>query len=422
MRDIYCFLLFALTMVTGKESRDYFLASMGRNLKYFTELDNIITHKLLSFDFEYNIYGKYVEDDIKVYHANAWSKFIGSHCPPNHHKVSLQHHIFSELYVCIHVPTILKNPHSVYKINQNYNEVLFSCYIPGGDEFAIETIRVNIPDLDKFRIIEFNGKNFLTSQYCISDRYGLTSDHKEVLHVNYTVTDNTISFQFPKGECRKNSELIWDIDSLHPGYYLPFVIKITASKNMHKCLTYYYTPYDTELDTNVTVLPLTPTEHLIWAVDVSPTIVDARNLTRVWSSINYYPPPSDTVIHIGSAITNSPFNFISSAILAILRPIIDILLDSLIYILTTLMEIFESSEFLDIVNRLFDLVYLLIKNIFEFIVKIIYPRLLDIVLSFSTKYKFLFVIFIITYIKTGKFFVTCIITFFVNMCMREREV
>ncbi|AYW01744.1 membrane-associated protein [Uxmal virus] len=395
--------------------REYNFGSLGRVLPNFL-LDPPL--RIYHAERDSYMYGKIRDGDIQVYHSNAWSKFLGIHCPPDHKIHYLSHSTFSDLYICVHVPVKLDKFSVVYVFKQPTRRFVVYCKVPNQNVLE-ETVIADVLDLEYYVLIQQNNKYYFSSVYCIGDRYRLDSDGNEKFVVNYTTTDSTIRFQLPKGECHGMSEVDWDESQTRFNVVLPFVVSINASDEFHACLNFHYTPYESELVTNTTVLPISATTHLVWSVDVETH--GRRNVTRVWSSLHEYPSPSDTVIHIQSAISNSPFNVVVHTVLSLIRPIIDVLVDSLVYVFNAIMQVLESSEFAIIIDRIFNFLLDIVFKILGFFKNVVYPKLLGIISSLSFKYQFLLLMFLYLYLRTTKFWFTACIVAIIGMCLKERS-
>nr|ARQ15946.1 hypothetical protein 2 [Dezidougou virus] len=361
------------------------------------------------------VYGELHQPDFQVYSANAWNKFTGIKCPEHYHHYALDHHLFTEMYVCVRVPSPLPKPHSVYKISQLGKVFSTIC------DRLKTSFQVKLIDFEHLRVINHNnGSWFLSSDYCLSTMFSVDSKGVEMFPVNYTISDNNVFFHMPPDECYPWIEITPSPSDPFIGLYLPLIGEIKAGRRFHDCITkvHSYTPYDTSVGIGVHELPLSDNTNMLWKVDISNHIFTSKlysfwdrkiNATYIWSSVNYVQYSEPIVYHAAAAASSSPFRIISTIIVAVIRPIIDVILDSLMYIFDSMLDIFHSPEFLELFDRFLNFVVLIFKSILSFIRLILIPKLIQGFMSVPFKYKFLFFVCLFLYLRTTKFlFSVCV--------------
>ncbi|UUV42177.1 MAG: ORF2 [Kustavi negevirus] len=428
-------ILILLFAVAHAVPQTYFLGSMGPVLETFMYPNTspgygpVNPNKLFELEFDRDIYGDFHDADMKVYYANAWSKFLGTKCPPNYHHHALDHHIFSEMYVCVHVPTPLPPPLKLYRIVQKSSIFSVICTINASLKGSLQ---VKLFDHEHIRLAKHsNGSWFVTSDYCVSSMYGVDKNGIDLFNLNYTLSDSRVSISLPSETCRFMRKVIPIPDDGTLGVFLPLQVEIEASEQMHACLSHFYTPFYSEAGSGSTDLPLTDSELMTWNVEITPQIYTYYNyineekivnVTNIWVGSHYYPPAEPIQYHISSAISKSPYHMASTIVVAIFRPLLDVILNSLTYIFEAILSVFESPEFTDIFNRLLGFLLLIFNHTISFIYKIILPKLTEAYLSISLKYKFLSLILFVTYMKTTKFVFSFCVTIVVSLFFKDREI
>nr|UUV42174.1 MAG: ORF2 [Dezidougou virus] len=409
---MYAFLLF-LSVVSAVPER-YFLGSMPALLESLLITNDqpgdgpVNDKSLYTLVTDRYVYGEPREPDIKVYSANAWNKLTGIRCPEHYHHYALDHHLFSEMYMCVHVPSPLPKPHTVYKISQNGKIFSTIC-----DRLKY-TYQVKLIDYENLRLVKRNnGSWYLSSDYCLSTMYSVDSKGIEMFLVNYTVSDQNVYIHVPPAECYPWVEIHPEPIDPVIGLYLPLIGEVEASTRLHECATksHSYTPYDSSAGVGVRELPLSDNMNMIWRVDVGNhqfpsnlySLWDRKiNSTYIWSSVNYVQYPDPVVYHAAATASSSPFRIISTIIIAVIRPVIDVILDSLMYVFDSLLDIFHSSEFMEIFDRLLSFFLLLFKSILSFIYTVLIPKLNQGFMSIPFKYKFLSFVCLFLYLRTTK--------------------
>nr|WGH58590.1 ORF2 [Dezidougou virus] len=354
------------------------------------------------------VYGEPIQPDFQVYSANAWNKLTGIKCPEHYHHYALDHHLFSEMYVCVHVPSPLPKPHSVYKISQLGKSFTTVC------DRVKSSFQVKLIDIEHLRLISHNnGSWYLSSDYCLSTMYSVDSKGIEMFPVNYTISDHNVYIHVPPTECYPWIEVQPNPSDPLIGMYLPLVGEVETSARLHECITkiHSYTPYDTSVDIGVHELPLSDNMNMLWKVDIGKHQFSSNlysfwdrkiNATYIWSSVNYVQYPEPIVYHAAAAASSSPFRIISTIIVAVVRPIIDVILDSLMYVFDSLLDLFHSPEFLEIFDRFLNFIVLIFKSILSFIQHVLIPKLSQGFMSIPFKYKLLSFTCLFLYLRTTK--------------------
>nr|AFI24676.1 hypothetical protein 2 [Santana virus] len=362
------------------------------------------THPLIRLDFESHLYDGNIMHEFSVHSANAWNMIWGLKCPPGHIVHPIDHHLFSELYVCIAVPHKMKIMYESFKLSSPESNFFLPYGISSG-AFA----SVTVPGIQNYRVLkdEFNDY-YLSTVFCLSHYYQTDINGKDKFFLNYTVTDSTITFRVPSKLC-KIQKLYNDTFNLGT---LPLTVIIeSASLEL----------IDSIRDDRgagcpgskpFTELPFDDQSLLIYNV--------TSKGGKGCSAIYVKPFKFGTVTyHINSAISNSPINTIVTILVSVITPIIDTILNLLTNIISSLIDIFESPEFLRILDRLFTFIVNVFVLILQFVRNVIIPKIVDFLYSIPRKYKILSFVTFVLYLKTTKFIYSLCVTAIVGFCMIE---
>lgn len=347
------------------------------------------------------LYSSEIFDTVTVHQANAWNKLWGLKCPANHVVHSIHHTFFTELYVCLKVPKVLVKRYDVYELYQpESNFIFFNCPASSSTTGHVTVDRIN----DYRLLVDTSGYHYLSSKFCLSHYYQLDTNGKDIFSLNYTTTDHTITFWKPPQSCAI-APIYNDTFDLST---LPLTIEVEATVEILDCMRddrgsgcYGYKPFQE--------LPLDDTTLLTYNV----TSKDGRGCASIYKTPFEY---ESVTYHINSAISNSPAHILVSLIM----PVLEILMNSLTYILTTLIDIMESPEFLSILDRIFGFILNVIILILTFIKNVVIPRIFTAFLSIPLKYKFLSLLLLAIYLKTTKFVFSLCIVAMVSFCIVER--
>ncbi|QGQ59357.1 hypothetical protein 2 [Agua Salud negevirus] len=379
-------------LINGLE-RSYPLVSLNEYHELFDR------SRLLDIEPHSKVFSLNKIEDLKLYRANTWNKIMGYHCPPGSHQISLKHTFWTELYTCVKVPNPLISTFESFKLNMNVSSMSLSC--KGVDH----TVTVGFCDPDRFRLlIDSQGNTFYTTTYCLSHYYQMYNNGTELYNLKYITDDNTVTFDIPPQEC--------SIFRYDDGFEqrLPLSVCIDGDYTMHSCLSEMISSNqcNNEMRPPYNVVPFAPATLMSFKIGGKCATVFKSEVNR-----------KTVTIHIGSAISNSLVDLITRGVMSLIMPIIDFLIDSLLYIFDGLLKVFESTEFLSILHRVYELVIVILKSVFTFIIDHLVPKIISAFYESSPRFKLLVFTFLFIYIKYAKFWYAILVCaicslFFIN--------
>ncbi|AQM55288.1 hypothetical protein 2 [Biratnagar virus] len=344
-------------------------------VEFHSELDRL---GMLDIELIGKLYSLQPFSDFKVYEANAWNKLIGYHCPSGQTVYPLEHSFLKDLYTCIPKPKVLNSQYLVYRIKpSSHDNVTVQC------KNRYYNVSVAFCQIESYRfLIDNKGDTWFTSDYCLSNRYMTDNDGKELFTVSHTSTDYSVTFEFPPPECPFYP---YDV------YYeksLPATVCIDSSPEFKSCVTgakcEVHPPYE--------LLPVSTHSELHFKVNGTCSV-----------AFMTFTEPTTITYHIKSALSTSFIDAVLHALLSLLRPLIDALLELVTYIIDTLVTIFTSSEFVAIYQKIYHLILSVLQNVFDYIIDVAVPKIMDLFYESTLKTKFIILTFIYVYFKYTKF-------------------
>nr|UZH43570.1 hypothetical protein 2 [Feitosa virus] len=345
-------------------------------------------------------------DQFSVHSANVWNKIWGLKCPPGHVVHPIIHHVFSELYVCVKVPHTLQKKYDVYKLYHGEHNFYFFCGVTGQQsDFG----RVDVDRLDDYRLlVDVDGYHYLSSAFCLSHYYQLDTNGKDIFSLNYTSTDDTITFTVPPKSCAIAPiyNNVFDIVNM------PFSVTVSTTNDVIACLR-------ADLgrscpgDKPFVEMPLDDKTLLTYNV----TSKNDRGCSSIYTNSFVY---ETVTYHISAAISNSPIHVITTTLASVILPIFDLLVNSLTYIVESLIDVLESPEFGALFERLLQFLLKIFVLVYNFISDVIVPKIYDIFSALPLKYKILLLLLLIFYLKTTKFLFSLCIVAILWFCVKEK--
>nr|QHA33726.1 hypothetical protein [Atrato Nege-like virus 1] len=400
--------------------------------------------------------------DIQVRKAGVWGKMVGYHCPPNYHKYDLISTWHSDLFVCYHVPSTLTKLYTAYELafkldydNPSLYPEYTAYYRPyllkdaltpqclddfydekgnrvgfwhaGGiyepkDSFTIN-LDVNFREADQYLLlIDESGREYLSSKYCMNHYYQLDPNRNELFMLNYTMSSTTAVFYLPMKDCKP---------VLLPQHLNPSIIPLRSPK------TRTWVWFDSATPVNPTKLLClmkelgnrfqdcllnTSVTSQVYGLPLHHDLMLEFTINPPCSVVDFVPFTPDTVtVHVGSAESISPFSFITHAIMSVLKPVLDFLLDSLLYIFDTLMTIYESPEFVAILDRILKVLMIVVEKLIAFIYDVIWPRILEVFDVLPSRLRYILMITLLFYLRSKKFLWSLLAAVGVVTCFKFDE-
>nr|AIL49277.1 hypothetical protein 2 [Goutanap virus]AIL49280.1 hypothetical protein 2 [Goutanap virus]AIX97863.1 hypothetical protein 2 [Goutanap virus] len=367
--------------------------------KYAPNRTPFLTFKKFS-----TIYRSELFTDFKIYHANAWNKFLGVSCAGNHVPYALTHHIFSEIYVCLPVPPVLEPIYTAYELVPRERNFFIPCGMTGEKSTFANFEPMNYKDY--LVLQDPKGKFHLSSKYCVGHMYQIGLNNKEILTVNYTVTDYSVTIDYPSSYCNVFPLPIKFLDFT----LLPIVVRVKSTLDVIDCL---------RVERSSNVVAGRPMYELaiddVTLLRYNTTTNGTHNFAYTYKSRHSYPTKT---FHISAAANVNPFTWVTTGLLTLLTPILDFLLNSFLYCFESLLNIFESTPFLNLFDRLLHFIYNIISLISKFIATHIFPKILTFIKNIPIRYKFLLVFLFVMYLKTTKFIFSCCVTALIHLCIK----
>ncbi|AHX42603.1 ORF2 [Tanay virus] len=296
-----------------------------------------------------NVYDSELSKEIVVHTANAWNKFIGYHCPPNHYKHVLQHEFFSDVYVCVKIPQPLKKIYTAYSLVQAYDSIALRCYSTPVN--TIDQFYITIVDVDQWYLLkDGGGSEYLISKYCLNYWYQIDSHGNELFDLKFTVSKGVVTFHLPKHSC---SPLKIDFSSANN----ILNVQIRGGRTLECIKRQLFRNYNYNCNIPYKNLTFTHNKLMLYRTDDCPS--------TLYESVE----SEDISIHVESSSGASPFSFITTALLQVMKPVLDFVLDSLMTIINEFVTIYESPEFIEIFTRIFDTFAKFVRIILDFITK-----------------------------------------------------
>lgn len=348
------------------------------------------------------VYGEYIGRDLSVYSASKWSELLGFSCPSGHHKHVINHHMFRDLFVCIAVPEKLVSKYRVFTIVQAVNEAKLVCpgafHTTNGNADVFSFVGFTIHSDNIRLLIDENGAEYLTSTYCLTHYYQLDPSGKEIFKIPHNVTDTTVIFHLPAESCvpvRLPETFSMKFNAL------PVTLKFKSDNqpqrfNMRRCIL-----KDLAARQKLGGFPLMAAAKFPTSATSSVSF-SVRPPNSSWNVVDSVMP--ELVVHISVSSGSSPLKLFGHLILSIIKPLLDFILDKLLYIFDSLMSIFESEAFHDIFTRFMQFVVVVITKILKFTTHTVWPQLVQFFFSLSLRIKFGFVVLVLCYMRTTKFF------------------
>nr|AYU75404.1 ORF2 [Tanay virus] len=316
---------------------------------YKTQNASLNKVPLWQLKFHSSVFDSELSKEIVVHTANAWNKFIGYHCPPNHYKHVLQHEFLSDVYVCVKIPQPLKRIYTAYSLSQVYNRIDLRCF--SKPVTTIDRFYIKMVDVDQwFLLKDGSGYEYLISKYCLNYWYQIGIHGDEIFDLKYTVTKGVVTFHLPKHSC---APMRIDLSSANN----ILNVQIRGGRTLECINRQLFKDYNFSCNIPYRNLTFTHNKLLLYRTSDCPATL-------------YQNVDSDDIsIHIESSSGASPFNFITTAILQVMKPILDFVLDSLFAIINEFVTIYESPEFIDIFTRIFDTFAKLVRLVMDFLTK-----------------------------------------------------
>lgn len=359
---------------------------------------------LFTFKHFSTIYRSDIFNDFKIYHANAWNEFVGISCPEHHVPYYLVHHIFSAIYVCLPVPHVLEPLYTAYELILGETNFWIFCGLTGSSsEFAKFTPK---DYTDYLILVDSNNKYHLSSKYCVGHMYQVGPDNKEIMTLNYTVNDHSVTLDLPSEHCKILPLPISKLDFT----LLPIEVDVKSSVDVLDCLR---VERSSNLHPEKPFFELALDDTTLLTYNTSTN--GSHNFAYIWFSNHQFPTKT---FHISSAVNVNPLSWIITGLMSFFYPLLDMLLSSILYIFESVLDIFESHTFLDLFDRLLNVVITILTRIFQFFVSTIFPRIVDLLNRIPTRYKFLFGLMFVLYLKTTKLLFSFCITVLVHFCIK----
>lgn len=395
----------------GDSSKGYLEDALARFKQY--PLHNILfsskaysSQPLWTIHHASNIYSEYVGRDLTVFTANGWSKLFGYSCPAGHHKHVIKHHIFSDLFVCILVPEKLVVKYRVYSIVQNVRTIKLICpkSFPAGGGMANTYSHVTFAmHSDHIRLLKDTDNNeYLISTYCLSHYYQLDTSGKEIFEIPYNVTDTTVTFHLPQESCAP-VKLPGSFSQKHNMLPITLTFKSDGNPsmfNMRKCILddlakrQKSCPKTPLLETGG--FPMSATEAAVFTIN---------GPCSSWSQVGTVVP--ELTVHISAASSASPLHMLTTAFIALLKPILDFILDRILYVFEEVLTIFESDAFQEVVSRMLNVMMTIFTKTMAFLLQTVWPKLIEFYFSLSLRMKFIIISLCVLYARTTKFWLSC---------------
>ncbi|AUR34018.1 ORF2 [Tanay virus] len=316
---------------------------------YKTQNASLNKVPLWQLKFHSSVFDSELSKEIVVHTANAWNKFIGYHCPPNHYKHVLQHEFLSDVYVCVKIPQPLKRIYTAYSLSQTYNRIDLRCYSKPVN--TIDRFYIKIVDVDQWYLLkDGSGSEYLISKYCLNYWYQIGIHGDEIFDLKYTVTKGVVTFHLPKHSC---SPLKIDLSSANN----ILNVQIRGGSTLECVKRQLFRDYNFSCNIPYRNLTFTHNRLLLYRTADCPA--------TLYENVD----SDDISIHIESSSGASPFNFITTAILQVMKPILDFVLDSIFTIINEFVTIYESPEFIEIFTRIFDTFAKLVRLVMNFLTK-----------------------------------------------------